>query len=124
MYRLVIQSNGELSSVDLNCDNYDEALNLFDQIKEAEVIIYGGFPLDGRSTKKFLTKLNRFIESIPYKALKWLDPDPIHGSDYTISRLLVCEDLETALIEYGSGSEAEIYLSELDFQEELIPASV
>ena len=57
------------------------------------------------------------------KTMVWNDPDPIEGNDYTITHI---EDLtqfeefseeELAdcpiLIQYGGGSEAEVYLSEI-----------
>jgi len=55
--------------------------------------------------------------------MKWNDPDPIKGNDYTITHI---EDLTKLkdfsedelddcpiLIQYGGGSEAEVYLSEI-----------
>ena len=61
--------------------------------------------------------------------LKWNDPDPIKGNDYTISFI---EDLEAiedgedftvldwadipVLIQYGGGSEAEVWISEISLK--------
>ena len=55
--------------------------------------------------------------------MKWNDPDPIEGNDYKITRI---EDLKQfegfseeeladvpVLIQYGGGSEAEVWLSEI-----------
>ncbi len=54
------------------------------------------------------------------KKLKWNDPDPIEGNDYTITYIedlsgLTDEEMEDCpvLIQYGGGSEAEVYLSEI-----------
>jgi len=44
--------------------------------------------------------------------LVWNDPVPIKGNDYTITHLSEVND-ETALIQYGEGSEAEVFLSEI-----------
>jgi hypothetical protein len=49
--------------------------------------------------------------------LKWNDPDPIDGNDYTIQKIWDIND-ETAMIHYGSDdqemlSEAEVYLHEI-----------
>lgn len=46
--------------------------------------------------------------------LIWRDPDPIDGNDYRVTKFIPYEDDETALIHYGSGSEAEVFLSELE----------
>lgn len=46
------------------------------------------------------------------KVLVWNDPDPIEGNDYVITNVHEIDD-ETALIHYGGGSEAEVYLSEI-----------
>jgi antitoxin component of RelBE/YafQ-DinJ toxin-antitoxin module len=55
--------------------------------------------------------------------MKWNDPNPIEGNDYTITYIedltkrkeLSEEELEDypVLIQYGGGSEAEVYLSEI-----------
>ena len=45
--------------------------------------------------------------------LFWRDPDPIPGNDYAITYLRLFEDGETALIQYGERSEAEIFITEL-----------
>ena len=50
--------------------------------------------------------------------LVWNDPDPIEGNDYTITFI---EDIDEEvfdedypiLIQYGGGSEAEVYLHEI-----------
>ncbi len=54
------------------------------------------------------------------KKLKWNDPDPIEGNDYTITYIedlsgLTNEEMEDypVLIQYGGGSEAQVYLSEI-----------
>lgn len=47
------------------------------------------------------------------KVFVWADPDPIPGNDYTIKSIIFNEDGETALIQYGEGSEAEVYLREI-----------
>jgi hypothetical protein len=52
------------------------------------------------------------------KKLIWNDPDPIQGNDYTINFI---EDIDEEnfddyypiLIQYGNGSEAEVYLHEI-----------
>ena len=46
------------------------------------------------------------------KTLKWNDPDPIEGNDYTITKVHEIWD-DSALIHYGSCSEAEVFLSEI-----------
>lgn len=46
--------------------------------------------------------------------LVWRDPDPIPGNDYHITYLRFNDNCETAFIKYGIGSEAEVYLSELE----------
>ncbi|MEI6186945.1 MAG: hypothetical protein WCP46_00385 [Alphaproteobacteria bacterium] len=49
--------------------------------------------------------------------LVWNDPDPIEGNDYTISYIEpILEDFDEhtpILIQYGEGSEAEVYLHEI-----------
>jgi hypothetical protein len=55
------------------------------------------------------------------KELVWNDPDPIDGNDYTICFIEdVEDDVEEAdmvdypiLIQYGGGSEAQVYLHEI-----------
>ena len=55
------------------------------------------------------------------KELTWNDPDPIKGNDYTISFIEDIDDnIEEAdmvdypiLIQYGGGSEAQVYLHEI-----------
>ena len=52
------------------------------------------------------------------KELVWNDPDPIEGNDYTINFI---DDIDEEffdedypiLIQYGGGSEAEVYLHEI-----------
>jgi hypothetical protein len=55
------------------------------------------------------------------KELVWNDPDPIDGNDYTITFI---EDIDSEfdeddfsmypiLIQYGGGSEAQVYLHEI-----------
>jgi len=62
-----------------------------------------------------LNDLKKAIENkIP---LVWNDPDPINGNDYTITYIepLVddIDDYSAVLIQYGGGSEAEVYLHEI-----------
>ena len=54
------------------------------------------------------------------KQLKWNDPQPIKGNDYTITYIedLTAMEEEDAhdypiLIQYGEGSEAEVFLNEI-----------
>lgn len=54
------------------------------------------------------------------KQLRWNDPQPIKGSDYTITYIEDLMDVEEEdaqdypiLIQYGEGSEAEVFLSEI-----------
>ncbi len=57
------------------------------------------------------------------KKMVWNDPDPIEGNDYEITYIedlskyngFNDEEMEDApiLIQYGRGSEAEVYLSEI-----------
>ena len=53
------------------------------------------------------------------KPLKWNDPDPIKGNDYTITYVEPLEDFDDdeidipILIQYGGGSEAEVFVSEI-----------
>ena len=44
--------------------------------------------------------------------LYWSNPDPIPGNDYRITEITIL-DKHTALIEYGGGSEAEVFLEEI-----------
>jgi hypothetical protein len=52
------------------------------------------------------------------KTLVWNDPDPIEGNDYTITFIedideeVFCDDYPI-FIQYGGGSEAEVYLHEI-----------
>jgi len=53
--------------------------------------------------------LNAVLNKTP---MMWNDPDPIEGNDYTITKILnVSGDM--AVIQYGVGSEAEVYISEI-----------
>jgi hypothetical protein len=52
------------------------------------------------------------------KELVWNDPDPIEGNDYTITFIEdideeVFDDDYPILIQYGGGSEAQVYLHEI-----------
>jgi len=52
------------------------------------------------------------------KKLIWNDPDPIKGNDYTINFIEDIDDEDfdneyPILIQYGNGSEAEVYLHEI-----------
>jgi hypothetical protein len=52
------------------------------------------------------------------KELVWNDPDPIEGNDYTITFIEdideeVFDDVYPILIQYGGGSEAQVYLHEI-----------
>jgi hypothetical protein len=52
------------------------------------------------------------------KELVWNDPDPIEGNDYTITFIEeideeVFDDYYPILIQYGGGSEAQVYLHEI-----------
>ncbi len=54
------------------------------------------------------------------KTMVWNDPDPIKGNDYTITYIEDISDFEDEfdrdtpiLIQYGGGSEAEVYLFEI-----------
>ena len=42
----------------------------------------------------------------------WDDPDPIPGNNYRINEIIILGK-EMALINYGGGSEAEVYLHEI-----------
>ena len=47
-------------------------------------------------------------------SLYWADPDPIPGNDYRITSIQeLLPDDEMCLIEYGDGSEAEVFLHEI-----------
>ena len=61
--------------------------------------------------------LNAIESGVP---LVWNDPDPIEGNDYTITSfedlsMIPEEDLYDypILIQYGGGSEAEVFLHEI-----------
>ena len=49
--------------------------------------------------------------------LVWNDPDPIEGNDYTITMVREMidgeDDNSPLLIQYGGGSEAEVFLHEI-----------
>lgn len=49
--------------------------------------------------------------------LIWNDPDPIEGNDYTITSIREMidgeDDNSPILIQYGGGSEAEVFLHEI-----------
>lgn len=49
--------------------------------------------------------------------LIWNDPDPIEGNDYTITMVREMidgeDDNSPILIQYGGGSEAEVFLHEI-----------
>ena len=49
--------------------------------------------------------------------LVWNDPDPIEGNDYTITYIEPLGDINDRdspiLIQYGGGSEAEVFLHEI-----------
>jgi hypothetical protein len=49
--------------------------------------------------------------------LVWNDPDPIKGNDYTITSIREMidgeDDFSPILIQYGEGSEAEVFLHEI-----------
>ena len=50
--------------------------------------------------------------------LVWNDPDPIEGNDYTVHTFdLLDEEEGIARITYGYGSEAEVYIHELEIKE-------
>lgn len=64
---------------------------------------------------KSLNDLKKAIENkVP---LVWNDPDPIPGNDYTITYIEPLmddiDDYSPILIQYGRGSEAEVYLHEI-----------
>ena len=43
----------------------------------------------------------------------WNDPDPIEGNDYRVFYYQPYDDNDTALIHYGGGSEAQVFVREL-----------
>ena len=64
---------------------------------------------------KSIEELRKAIEdNLP---LVWNDPDPIDGNDYTITYIepLVddIDEYSPILIQYGEGSEAQVYLHEI-----------
>ena len=72
-------------------------------------------------------KLSKIREALNSKTpLVWNDPDPIEGNDYTINLIAdmpskeECNDLEgedwILTIQYGGGSEAEVYPSEISLK--------
>jgi hypothetical protein len=68
--------------------------------------------------KQKMRNLNELKKAIENKIpLVWNDPDPISGNDYTITYIEpLTEDLDDyspILIQYGEGSEAEVYLHEI-----------
>ncbi len=71
---------------------------------------------------KTLNELKEAVKNnIP---LVWNDPNPIEGNDYTITYMeelehIDEEDIENypILIQYGEGSEAEVYLHEILIKE-------
>jgi len=76
-----------------------------------------------------MENFNQLINAIDSKVeLVWNDPDPIEGNDYTITKIEDIKELlkdfdETEyedivddfaiLIQYGGGSEAEVFLHEI-----------
>jgi len=75
-----------------------------------------------------MENFNQLINAIESKVeLVWNDPDPIEGNDYTITKIEDIKELlkdfdETdedivddfaILIQYGGGSEAEVFLHEI-----------
>lgn len=65
---------------------------------------------------KTLTELRKAISE--GKTLVWNDPDLIPGNDYTITYIEEIDDEDfddyiPILIQYGGGSEAEVYLHEI-----------
>lgn len=73
---------------------------------------------------------NKLIKAIAEnKDLVWNDPDPIEGNDYTIETVTILnggmeddEDMDDmyddmcALIQYGGGSEATVFISEISLK--------
>jgi hypothetical protein len=55
------------------------------------------------------------------KKMVWNDPDPIEGNDYTITYIEpIDDDFERdtpILIQYGEGSESQVYLHEILLKE-------
>lgn len=74
-----------------------------------------------------LVELKRALEK--GYTLIWNDPEPIEGNDYTVSEVFGMDELEACAeydpslsgtpidIHYGDGSEAGVYLSELEAKE-------
>jgi hypothetical protein len=64
---------------------------------------------------KTFKELKRAIEN--NTPLVWNDPDPIEGNDYTITYIQSLDDIDDRncpiLIQYGEGSEAEVFLHEI-----------
>lgn len=65
-------------------------------------------------------KIEKLKQAIANKIpLVWNDPDPIPGNDYTITYIEDLESIEELdrytpiLIQYGQGSEAQVYLHEI-----------
>ena len=61
-----------------------------------------------------IKKLKEYWEA--GKKLVWNDPDPIKGNDYTITWIENLEGLSSEdmiLIQYGQGSEAQIFIHEI-----------
>jgi len=79
-----------------------------------------------------MENFNQLIKAINNKRpLVWNDPCPIEGNDYTITKIENIENLLKdfdesewediyddliILIQYGGGSEAEIFLTEIGFK--------
>lgn len=71
-------------------------------------------------------ELNELIKAIAEKSpMVWNDPDPIEGNDYTIDTVTILngdvgddEDMGDmcALIQYGGGSEATVFISEISLK--------
>lgn len=60
-------------------------------------------------------------DAVSYGQLIWNDPDPIEGNDYTVTKIWdISHAANMAMIHYGEGSEAGVYLNEL----EITPYSV
>lgn len=62
--------------------------------------------------------INKLREAVKNNVpLQWNDPDPIEGNDYTIIYIEPLEedfdDFTPILIQYGGGSEAQVYASEI-----------
>ena len=55
-------------------------------------------------------------QDVPLHILWWNDPDPIPGNDYRVFHISnIDEEAGTCLIQYGEGSEAQIFINELSF---------